>query len=137
MPSLPPLAYNPKEARERLKKAGYKGEEIFIETTVGYVAQDKPMSEAIAAMWKDVGVNVKVEVIEYSVRAQKNRDKSFKGMWWSDPTSTLSRSRRDDVAPARSGRTSGLLAARRSSTSSATPRASASTRSSAARPIRR
>ena len=86
---LPALAYNPKEARERLKKAGYKGEEIFIETTVAYVAQDKPMSEAIGAMWKDVGVNVKVEVIEYSVRAQKMRDRSFKGMWWSDPTSTL------------------------------------------------
>ena len=86
---LPALAYNPKEARERLKKAGYKGEEIFIETTVAYVSQDKSMSEAIAAMWKDVGVNVKVEVIEYSVRAQKNREKGFKGMWWSDPTSTL------------------------------------------------
>ncbi|HEV3348025.1 MAG TPA: ABC transporter substrate-binding protein [Methylomirabilota bacterium] len=88
--SLPPLAYNPAEAKERLKKAGYKGEEVFIETTVAYVAQDKAMSEAIAAMWKDVGVNVKVEVIEYSVRAQKNREKSFKGVFWSDPTSTLS-----------------------------------------------
>jgi peptide/nickel transport system substrate-binding protein len=88
-PKLAPLAYDPKEARERLKKAGYKGEEIFIETTVAYVSQDKAMSEAIAAMWKDVGVNVKVEVIEYSVRAQKNREKSFKGMYWSDPTSTL------------------------------------------------
>ena len=87
--SLPPLAYNPKEARERLKKAGYKGEEVFIETTVAYVAQDKAMSEAIAAMWKDVGVNVKVEVIKFSVRAQKNREKSFKGVFWSDPTSTL------------------------------------------------
>src|SRR5262245_21749448 len=61
---LAPLAFNPKEARERLKKAGYKGEEVFIETTVAYVSQDKAMSEAIAAMWKDVGVNVKVEVIE-------------------------------------------------------------------------
>jgi peptide/nickel transport system substrate-binding protein len=88
--SLPPLACNPAEAKERLKKAGYKGEEIFIETTVAYVAQDKAMSEAIAAMWKDVGANVKVEVIEYSVRAQKNREKSFKGVFWSDPTSTLS-----------------------------------------------
>jgi peptide/nickel transport system substrate-binding protein len=88
--SLPPLAFNPAEAKERLKKAGYKGEEIFIETTVAYVSQDKAMSEAIAAMWKDVGVNVKVEVIEYSVRAQKNREKSFKGVFWSDPTSTLS-----------------------------------------------
>jgi peptide/nickel transport system substrate-binding protein len=88
--SLPPLAYNPAEAKARLQKSGYKGEEIFIETTVAYVSQDKAMSEAIAAMWKDVGVNVKVEVIEYSVRAQKNREKSFKGVFWSDPTSTLS-----------------------------------------------
>jgi len=88
-PKLAPLAYNPAEARERLKRGGYKGEEIFIETTVAYVAQDKAMSEAIASMWKDVGVNVKVEVIEFSVRAQKNREKSFKGVFWSDPTSTL------------------------------------------------
>ena len=88
--SLPPLAYNPKEARERLKKSGYKGEEIVIETTSGYTANDKPMSEAIVAMWRDIGVNAKVEVLEYSVRAQKNRDRTFKGLWWSDPTSTLS-----------------------------------------------
>ncbi len=87
--SLPPFAYNPREARERLKKGGYKGEEIVIETTSGYTANDKPMSEAIAAMWKDAGINAKVEVVEYSVRAQKNRDRSFKGLWWSDPTSTL------------------------------------------------
>jgi len=88
-PSLPPLAHNPREARERLRKAGYKNEEVYIETTVAYVSQDKAMAEAIAAMWKDVGVNVRVEVIEYSVRAQKNREKSFKGVFWSDPTSTL------------------------------------------------
>ncbi len=87
--SLPSLAYNPKEARELLKKAGYKGEEIIITTTAGYMAGDKPMAEAIQAMWKDAGINGKVEVVEYSVRAQLNRDKSFKGLWWSDPTSTL------------------------------------------------
>jgi ABC-type transport system substrate-binding protein len=78
-----------RQARELLKKAGYKNEEIIIETTVAYVSNDKQMSEAIQGMWKDVGVNVKVEVIEYSVRAQKNREKSFKGVFWSDPTSTL------------------------------------------------
>jgi peptide/nickel transport system substrate-binding protein len=88
-PSLPPLAHNPKEARERLKKAGYKGEEILLETTVAYVSLDKAMSEAIASMWKDVGINVKVEVIEFSVRAQKNRERAFRGLWWGDPTSTL------------------------------------------------
>ncbi len=86
---LAPLAYNPGQARELLKKAGYKNEEIWIETTVAYVSNDKQMSEAIQGMWKDVGINAKVEVIEYSVRAQKNREKSFKGVFWSDPTSTL------------------------------------------------
>jgi peptide/nickel transport system substrate-binding protein len=85
----PNLAYDPKEARERLKKAGYKGEEIVITTTAGYMAGDKPMAEAVQAMWKDAGINGKVEVVEFSVRAQMNRDKSFKGLWWSDPTSTL------------------------------------------------
>ena len=87
--SLPPMKYDPKEARERLKKSGYKGEEVVIETTSGYTANDKPMSEAIVAMWRDIGVNAKVEVLEYSVRAEKNRNKTFKGLWWSDPTSTL------------------------------------------------
>jgi peptide/nickel transport system substrate-binding protein len=88
-PSLPALKHDPKEARERLKKAGYKNEEIIVETTVGYMANDKPMAEAIVGMWRDMGVNAKVEVFEYTVRAQKNRDKTFKGLWWSDPTSTL------------------------------------------------
>jgi len=88
-PSLPPLPFDPPKARARLKEAGYKNEPIYIETTVGYVANDKPMAEAIAAMWKDVGINAVVEVIEYSVRAQKNRERSFKGVFWSDPTSTL------------------------------------------------
>jgi peptide/nickel transport system substrate-binding protein len=88
-PSLPPLPYDPKEAKERLKKSGYKGEPIYIETTAGYTVHDKAMSEAIAGMWKDIGVNVVVEVIEYSVRAQKNRERTFKGLWWSDPASTV------------------------------------------------
>jgi peptide/nickel transport system substrate-binding protein len=87
--ALPPLKYDPKEARERLKKAGYKNEEIVFETTAGYMANDKPMAEAVVAMWRDAGLNAKVEVLEYSVRAQKNKDKTFKGVWWSDPTSTL------------------------------------------------
>jgi peptide/nickel transport system substrate-binding protein len=131
-PKLPPLAYNPKEARERLKKGGYKGEEIFIETTVAYVSQDKAMSEAIAAMWKDVGVNVKVEVIEYSVRAQKNREKTFKGMYWSDPTSTLADP--DGMMWRLLGRVGRrTTGASPSSTRWARPRASPWTRSSAPR----
>jgi peptide/nickel transport system substrate-binding protein len=87
--SLPPLKYDPNLAKQRLKEGGYKGEEIVIETTVGLLSNDKAMSEAIGAMWRDVGVNSRIEVIETSVRMQKNRDKSFKGVWWADPTSAL------------------------------------------------
>src|SRR2546422_6388 len=60
-----------------------------VKANAGYMAGDRPMAEAVQAMWRDAGVNAKVELVEYSVRAQKNRDKSFKGVWWSDPTSTL------------------------------------------------
>jgi ABC-type transport system substrate-binding protein len=47
------------------------------------------MTEAIAEMWEDVGVNVVVEVIDSATRHVKNRQQSFKGLWWSDPTSIL------------------------------------------------
>ena len=85
-PSLPPLPYDVAKAKQLLQQSGYKGEEIWIETTDGYVASDKQMAESIVTMWKDAGFNAKMEVIEYSVRAQKYRDKSFKGFYWSDPT---------------------------------------------------
>ena len=84
--SIPPMPYDPAKAKDLLKQAGYKGEPINIESTNGLIANDKQMAEAITTMWKDVGVNAQMEVIEYSVRAQKYRDKSFKGFYWSDPT---------------------------------------------------
>jgi len=87
--TLPPLTSDPNRARQLLKEAGYKGEEIVIESTVGQVSNDKAMAEAIVAMWRDAGVNARVEVIEASVRAQKTRERSFKGLWWGDPNSTL------------------------------------------------
>jgi peptide/nickel transport system substrate-binding protein len=87
--SLPPLKYDPSLAKQRLKEAGYKGEEIVFECTVGLISNDKTMGEAVVAMWRDVGVNCRMEIIESSVRAQKHAGKSFKGVWWGDPTSTL------------------------------------------------
>jgi peptide/nickel transport system substrate-binding protein len=88
-PSLPPLPYAPREARDRLRRAGYRGEPVFLETTVGYLANDKAMTDAIAEMWEDVGVNVVVEVIDAATRHLKIRQQTFKGLWWSDPTSVL------------------------------------------------
>jgi ABC-type transport system substrate-binding protein len=62
---------------------------VFLETTVGYIANDKAMTDIIAEMWEDVGVNVVVEVIDPAGRHRKNRQQTFKGLWWSDPTSIL------------------------------------------------
>jgi peptide/nickel transport system substrate-binding protein len=85
--SLPPLKYDPDKARQLLKEANYKGEEIVLEYTDGFMANDKAMSEAVVSMWRQVGLNVKMELLEYSVRMEKLREKSFKGLFWADPTS--------------------------------------------------
>jgi len=87
-PNRKPFEFNADKAKALLAEAGYKGEEIIIESST-VIGNDRQMSEAIVEMWKKVGVNAKMELIEGSVRAQKNREKSFKGLWWSDPTSTL------------------------------------------------
>lgn len=88
-PALPPLPYDPTGARDRLRRAGYRGDPVVLETTVGFIANDKPMAEMIAEMWEDVGVNVVVEVIDSEVRLRKYRQQTFKGLSWSDPTSTI------------------------------------------------
>ena len=88
-PSLRPLAYDPGAARDRLRRAGYRGETIHFETTAGMIANDRPMAEALAEMWEDVGVRVALDVIDIETRNRKNRQQQFKGLWWSDPTSII------------------------------------------------
>ena len=84
-----PFEFNPKKAKELLAQAGYKGEEIKLESAVGYLSNDKQLTETVAAMLQDVGINAKVQLLEYSVRAQKVRQKTIEGLLLGDPTSTL------------------------------------------------
>ncbi len=86
-PTLPPLKYDPNKAKQLLKEANYKGEELTLETPIGFMVMDREMSEVVTSMWKDVGINAKLEQLEYSVYQQKIREKSFKGLRWTDPTS--------------------------------------------------
>jgi peptide/nickel transport system substrate-binding protein len=85
--SLPPLPYDPSRAKQLLKEANYKGDELTLETPIGFMVMDKEMSEVVVSMWKDVGINARLEQLEYSVYQQKIREKSFKGVRWTDPTS--------------------------------------------------
>ncbi len=87
--SLPALPYDPAAARERLKRAGYRGEAIHFETTAGMIANDQVMASAITEMWEDIGVKVVLDVIDIEARHRKNRQQAFKGVWWSDPTSII------------------------------------------------
>ena len=87
--TLPPLEYNTERARQRLQAAGYRGEPIVLETTQGYLLGDRQMAEMLDEMWRKVGINSRLELIEIAARSEKTRDKSFKGLWWSDPASTL------------------------------------------------
>ena len=84
---LAPLPYDPSAARGLLQKAGYRDEPIVLETTDGFMANDKSMTELVAEMWEDVGIKVVVEVIDNDLRLRKYRSQTFKGLVWSDPTS--------------------------------------------------
>ncbi len=86
-PTLPPLKYDPNQAKQLLKEANYTGEELTLETPIGSMVMDKEMSEVVISMWKDVGINAKLEQLEYSVYQKKIREKSFKGVRWANPTS--------------------------------------------------
>jgi peptide/nickel transport system substrate-binding protein len=72
-PSRPPLPFSPEKAKELVRQSGYKGEEVTCEV----LQVDLPLVEAVVAMWKAVGVNAKISVIENAVRAQKMREKSW------------------------------------------------------------
>ena len=52
-------------------------------------------------MWRDVGINAKVEVSSTRCAPRRTATRRFKGLWWSDPDLDARRSRRHDVAPAR------------------------------------
>ncbi len=58
------LAYNPEKARQLLKEAGYKGEEIHYATRANYYLNAVPAAQAIMEMWKAVGINGKLDIVE-------------------------------------------------------------------------
>jgi len=85
----PPLTYNQERARQLLAEAGYAGEPIIFEATDGYLENDAAMALVLRALWQQVGLNVQMTALSTAERARKTRARSFRGLWLSDPTSTL------------------------------------------------
>jgi ABC-type transport system substrate-binding protein len=50
---------------------------------------DRATGEAIVAMWRAVGIAARLEIAEKAVLARQTRERSFKGLRWSAPASSL------------------------------------------------
>ncbi len=58
------LEYNPERAKELLAEAGYNGGLIKYTTQPNYYLNALPAAQAIVEMWKAVGLNVELNVVE-------------------------------------------------------------------------
>jgi dipeptide transport system substrate-binding protein len=70
------FAYDPGKARELLAKSGFgpdKPVKIGLATFNGIFASDYDMARAIAQMWKKVGIEAEIEVIENTMYYELNR----------------------------------------------------------------
>ncbi|MGH2383457.1 MAG: ABC transporter substrate-binding protein [Candidatus Limnocylindria bacterium] len=80
--AVPPLPYDPQRARDLLRQAGYQNEEVLLETTRNFlIQQDQALGEALVQMWRDVGINARLELLETSVRTQKIGQRAFQGLF--------------------------------------------------------
>jgi peptide/nickel transport system substrate-binding protein len=69
-----PYPYNPVMARQLLQDAGYDpANEIIIHARVGRVYRDAELMEAVITMWRDVGVNARLQVLEESKAREARR----------------------------------------------------------------
>jgi peptide/nickel transport system substrate-binding protein len=89
--SLKPYPYDPAKAKALLAEGGYTGQEITMFAGHGTMVSDKQLLETIADMWTQVGVKVKVEMMEMARRQKMLNDRTTppNGMLLGNPQSTL------------------------------------------------
>jgi peptide/nickel transport system substrate-binding protein len=60
------LPFDPEKAKTLLKEAGYKGERLNFRTQAGYYTNALEAAQVMIEMWKAVGLNVDLQVVETS-----------------------------------------------------------------------
>ncbi len=64
LPDRPLPEYDPEKAQQLLEEAGYNGEEIVYPTQQGYYTNQGETAQILVAMWKKVGLNVRLNMVE-------------------------------------------------------------------------
>jgi peptide/nickel transport system substrate-binding protein len=81
-PGLRPYRYDPDLARKLLAEAGYpNGFEVNLFTSIGRLTRDKEVSEAIASYYARVGIQARVQVLEWSVMVSRARQCQLDGLY--------------------------------------------------------
>jgi len=63
--NLSAYEYNPEEAKKMLEEAGVAGKAIQLVGESGRWLKDKELLEAVAGYWKEAGLDVKLEILEF------------------------------------------------------------------------
>lgn len=85
-------AYDPEKAKQLVKESGYDGSEITYRLIPGYYLNNVESAQAIQEMWRQVGINAKLEFVE---SFKKVRTKETMAYAWSntyrlpDPTGAI------------------------------------------------
>ena len=72
--------YDPEKAKELIASSGYNGEEIELLVPTGRYLMDADVGNVVAGMLQEVGLNVKVNVLEWSAFSNKFNAGEFNGM---------------------------------------------------------
>ncbi|PLR82532.1 peptide ABC transporter substrate-binding protein [Bacillus canaveralius] len=74
--------YDPEKAKQLLKEAGYEdGLELTLSAPNGRYLKDKESVELMQAMLSEVGINLKLDLLEWSSFNEKYNSKSFEDMF--------------------------------------------------------